>query len=205
MEQEFGDRAGSESLKILPPTGRDSYLLCAASFIGLIAVLFYVYSLVTYNVDDYSSGDESDEDLDNGRNGTRTSKRLTKEERKAGKISRRLNFPVLQQNKVRRLNLDTLKSKLWHIPQPYDQEGSKHEEDVCRALQGSSMHVEEVADLLGITCWHALASITVASKNGKLLGVLRDDGIYKSILAPANDMHRLQDHAELETIFVSNM
>ena len=146
----------------------DDYLLLAASILGLFAVFFYIY-ILTGERERFVDNEGEGEDI-NG-DGVRT-KRLTKEERKALKSS----FSHKKPPKVR-LDTGQLEKRMWYIPSFCTQE---EVDELCRLiLEKQAMHVADLSDELGITCWQTMAAIKEGEKNGKLRGYLTDEGIYR--------------------------
>ena len=147
----------------------DDYLLLAASILGLFAVFFYIY-ILTGERERYEDNVKEGEDM-NG-DGIRT-KRLTKEERKALKRS---IFSFKKPPKVR-LDPGQLEKRMWYIPSFCTQE---EVDEVCVLLcEKRAIHVADVSEQLGITCWQTMAAIKEGEKNGKLRGFLTDEGIYR--------------------------
>ena len=134
----------------------DDYLLLTASILGLFAVIFYIY-ILTGERERLVDNDEEGEGI-NG-DGIRT-KRLTKEERKALKSS------SLSHKKPPKVKLDSglLEKRMWYIPAFCTQE---EVDDVCRLLhEKQPIHVADLSDELGITCWQTMAAIKEGEKNG---------------------------------------
>ena len=148
----------------------DDYLLLAASILGLFAVFFYIY-ILTGEREKFADNDEEGEGI-NG-DGVRT-KRLTKEERKALKSS---NFSYKKPPPKVRLDTGQLEKRMWYIPAFCRQD---EVDDVCRSLhEKQPIHVADLSDQLGITCYQTMAAIKEGEKNGKLSGTLTDEGIYQ--------------------------
>ena len=153
------------------PARADDYLLLAASVLGLFAVFFYIY-ILTGERERYTDHEEEGENINGA--GVRT-KRMTKEDRKALKSSS--SFSYKKPSKVR-LETAQLEKRMWYIPSFCTQE---EVDAVCRSLQEKkAIHVADLSDQLGITCYQTMAAIKEGEKNGKLRGgYLSDEGIYQ--------------------------
>jgi hypothetical protein len=190
MSDDVTDEWYENELKLLPEQKFQDYVLLAASLLGLVAVFLYVYNLVAdrdgtgeYD-DDEDWGDVNDEN-ENGVPAPRT-KRLTKEERKAlRRLHASTSTGTTRKRTAVRLDADALTSRMWHLPLTSTQdEALSHEDAVRRLLVGSGgMHVETLADRVGINVYQALAAIKGCEKKKELRGYLQGDGAYR-VLCP---------------------